>query len=153
MQAADLARKSGADDETVIAALLHDVGHLLPNDPSRVSEIGAIDHEELGADFLRRRGFSARVVTLVQGHVAAKRYLTATNPSYYERLSEASRKTLALQGGPMSPAEAAAFEASVLKQDLLRLRGWDEQAKVPGAPAPPLETYRPMIQAHLAQRV
>jgi phosphonate degradation associated HDIG domain protein len=153
LQAADLARKSGADDETVIAALLHDVGHLLEEDPSRMSEIGAVEHEELGADFLRRRGFSARVATLVQGHVAAKRYLTATNPSYCDRLSEASRRTLALQGGPMSPAEVAAFEASALKQDLLRLRAWDEQAKVPGAPAAPLDTYREMIQAHLAQRV
>jgi predicted HD phosphohydrolase len=118
-----------------------------------VSQVGVVDHDVLGSEFLQQRGFSSRVVRLVRGHVAAKRYLTATNPSYYERLSEASKCTLALQGGPMSSAEVADFERSELRSELLRLRAWDEQAKVPGASAAPLEDYRPLIHAHLTRSI
>src|SRR5215510_9312842 len=86
LQCAELARQAGADRETVIAALLHDIGHLLKR--GRDEEIGAIAHDDTGAAWLAERGFSESVTQLVGGHVAAKRYLTAKNPEYLARLSE-----------------------------------------------------------------
>ena len=93
---------------------------------------GAAGHEVLGAEFLRELGFGERVARLVEGHVAAKRYLTFKQPAYHERLSAASKATLRYQGGPMSAAEAAEFEADSLFSLMLELRTWDEAAKVPG---------------------
>jgi phosphonate degradation associated HDIG domain protein len=151
LQCADLARRAGADSEMVIAALLHDVGHLLDGD--RHEEIGTIAHDDLGAAWLRQRGFSNRVVELVGGHVAAKRYLTAKNPEYAARLSAASVQTLQLQGGPMTPEEAAAFEGDPLFSDKLRLRSWDEQAKTPGAATSALESFRELLLRHTAEGV
>jgi 2-amino-1-hydroxyethylphosphonate dioxygenase (glycine-forming) len=146
LQCADLAARAGADNELTVACLLHDVGHLIG---VPAGEVGVPDHDDVGALFLRELGFSERLCALVGSHVDAKRYLTATDPAYGERLSPASVKTLALQGGPMTPAEAAAFAADPLLRDKLRLRSWDEQAKIPGAPVPALETYRSKIEEAL----
>jgi phosphonate degradation associated HDIG domain protein len=144
LQSAQLARDAGADDDVVTAALLHDIGHLL--DTGRLHErLGVIDHDRAGADFLRTRGFPEKIVSLVEGHVQAKRYLVATNPAYAAKLSPSSTATLELQGGPMSAGEAAAFERDPLFRDNLRLRAWDEQAKVPGAKCAPLEDYEALI--------
>jgi 2-amino-1-hydroxyethylphosphonate dioxygenase (glycine-forming) len=140
LQCAQLARDAKADRDTILAALLHDVGHICQ--PST-------DHELAGAKYLRERGFSEALVALAEGHVAAKRYLTATNPSYYSQLSETSKKTLELQGGPMTPAEVAAFECDPLFKEKLRLRSWDEGAKIPGLLVTSLEFYRPAIIEHL----
>jgi len=149
LQTAQLARDANADNETVIAALLHDIGHLL--DDGRLHEqLGVVDHDTHGAAWLAVRGFSPRVVELVQGHVEAKRYLVATNPEYRARLSAASVQTLELQGGAMSADEAREFAADPLLKEKLRLRSWDEQAKVPGASAAPLESYRELLVRHLA---
>ncbi len=151
LQCAQLARDAGASDDLVAAALLHDVGHLLESgEARRHEEVGVINHDDLGARFLLERGFPPLVAALVRGHVDAKRYLTATNPSYASRLSAASATTLALQGGPMSESEAAAFRGDPLFAAKLRLRGWDEQAKRPGSSVAPLEAYRPLIDACLA---
>src|SRR5258708_30335715 len=126
LQCAQLARDAGATDEMIIAALLHDVGHLLDTEGvDRHSEIGVINHDEMGARYLLERGFSARVAELVESHVDSKRYLTATNPTYSARLSPASTATLALQAGPMNPAHAQAFAADKLLADKLRLRSCD----------------------------
>src|SRR5215831_8433798 len=83
LQCAHWAREDGADDELIAAALLHDVGHLVAADPD---EIGSPQHEGIGAAYLRDLGCNERVADLVSGHVAAKRYLTATTPEYYEQL-------------------------------------------------------------------
>jgi phosphonate degradation associated HDIG domain protein len=144
LQAAQLARDAGASEEAVVAALLHDIGHLV--DTGRLHErLGVIDHDRAGAEYLQARGFPARIVSLVEGHVDAKRYLVATNAAYAARLSPSSVATLALQGGPMSAEEAAAFERDPLFREKLRLRSWDEQAKVPGAACAPLEDYEALI--------
>lgn len=144
LQSAQLARDAGAGDEVIVAALLHDIGHLLGE--GRLHEqLGVIDHDRAGADFLRARGFPERIVSLIEGHVVAKRYVVATNPAYAAKLSPASAATLALQGGPMSADEAAAFERDPLFRDKLRLRSWDEQAKAPGAACAPLEEYESLI--------
>ena len=149
LQSAYLAIQAGADDEMVLAALLHDIGHVLEGQVD--DELGVIDHDAVAMAWLREQGFGERLIALVGGHVAAKRYLVATNPAYAARLSEASKKTLAKQGGPMSLAECATFESHPHLKEMLRLRSWDEQAKVPGAAVPGLDAYRPMLDAYLAQ--
>jgi predicted HD phosphohydrolase len=119
----------GFDDEVVLAAFFHDIGHICAEDAESMGGFGVVSHERLGADYLRRAGFSERLARLVEYHVQAKRYLTLREPGYFERLSEASRRTLDYQGGVMTDAEADAFEQDPLCAVSLRMRQWDEQAK------------------------
>ena len=128
-QAAELAMAEGFDDEVVLAAFFHDIGHLCAEGAESMGGFGIINHERLGADYLRRAGFSERLARLVEYHVQAKRYLTLKEPGYYERLSEASRRTLEYQGGVMTAVEAEAFEQDPLCAVSLRMRQWDELAK------------------------
>jgi 2-amino-1-hydroxyethylphosphonate dioxygenase (glycine-forming) len=144
LQSASWAERAGADEETIVAALLHDIGHLLEGD--RHDEIGVIDHDSVAERWLTERKFPARLIRLVRGHVDAKRYQVAVNPEYCDRLSEASKQTLALQGGPMNPDEAAAFAQDPLFREMIRLRQWDELAKDPEAQAPAWLRYAPMIE-------
>jgi phosphonate degradation associated HDIG domain protein len=159
VQAAELAEEQGYDQEVVLAAFLHDIGHISeaakvgdPGSglPREMDGFGIMDHEELGADFLRGKGFSKKVVRLVESHVEAKRYLTARDPEYYDQLSEASRKTLEFQGGPMTEDEAAAFEQYPLFDLIIQMRKWDELAKIENKPLPDLQRYRAMIFQHLS---
>ncbi|MHC8374361.1 phosphonate degradation HD-domain oxygenase [Pseudomonas sp. MDT1-85] len=128
-QAAELAMAEGFDDEVVLAAFFHDIGHICAEGAENMDGFGVVSHERLGADYLRRAGFSERTALLVEYHVQAKRYLTLKDPGYYERLSEASRRTLEYQGGVMTAAEAEAFERDPLCAVSLRVRQWDELAK------------------------
>ena len=143
LQAAQLAEQAGADRETVVAAFLHDIGHLLPEEDGHayMDGYGTVDHERLGADFLRQRGFSEKVAQLIENHVNAKRYLVAKSMNYFERLSEASLRTLEFQGGPMTADEAARFEQHPYFNEILQMRRWDEQAKIPGLPTPDVNYY------------
>ena len=151
VQCAMLAEKEGYDDETILAAFFHDLGHfcehLMP--VQQMDGFGVVDHEKLGADFLREKGFSENIASLVENHVQAKRYLTYANPGYYDRLSEASKKTLEFQGGRMSSEEALAFEADPLFDRHIRLRRWDEEAKQENLPLPSLQKYAALIIHHL----
>jgi len=149
LQAAQLAEAAGAPEHEVLAALLHDVGHLCDPEAPRMGGVGVVQHEEVGAAYLARLGFAPSVTELVRGHVAAKRYLVVARPGYGERLSAASRHTLAHQGGAMDEAERSAFEADPLRDAKLRLRAWDEEAKVPGRETPGVEHYRGILIAHL----
>jgi len=155
LQCAKLAHDSGADDDTVLAALLHDVGHLplgVDQDESSLSRMGHVGvhhHEQLGASWLLLMGFSDKVAQLVRGHVLAKRYLVWKCELYSARLSPASKLTLEYQGGPMSDAEAAAFEQDPLFGTILKLRSWDDKAKVVGAQVPDLDYYMPMMIRHI----
>lgn len=148
LQCAQLAEQAGADEETVVAAFLHDMGHLLPVESAEgyMDGYGTVDHERLGADFLRQRGFSEKVAQLIEHHVNAKRYLVYKKPEYFARLSEASLKTLEFQGGPMTPDEAAEFEKNPYFREILQVRGWDEQAKIPGLPTPDMTYYLAMSE-------
>jgi len=140
------ARQAGADEELVIAALLHDIGHLFDEaEKVRDERVGVVNHDEMGKRWLLERGFSQRLAMLVGGHVDAKRYLTATNPGYMERLSPASVETLRLQGGPMTDEDLAAYGAQPELRDMLRLRSWDEMAKDSAWTGPDLESYRAML--------
>jgi predicted HD phosphohydrolase len=112
---------------------------------------GIKDHEEVGADYLREKGFSKRLARLVASHVDAKRYLTWKDPLYYEQLSEASKKTLEYQGGPMLTDEAEAFETHPLFPIIIKMRHWDDVAKIEHLEVGGLEKYRAMIVRHLEQ--
>ena len=150
-QAAELAEQQGYDEEVVLAAFLHDIGHISEAAKGEdMDGFGVMDHEELGADFLRGKGFSKKIVRLVESHVEAKRYLTARDPEYYAQLSEASKKTLEFQGGPMTEDEAAAFEQYPLFELIIQMRKWDELAKIQNKPLPDLQRYRAMIFRHLS---
>jgi predicted HD phosphohydrolase len=146
LQCAHCAVLTGADDELVIAALLHDIGHLLGGNFH--ADLGVIDHDRSCIEWLRDHGFSQRTIALISGHVAAKRYLVATNADYSDRLSEASKRTLQLQGGAMTPEEVTRFENSPYFRDLLRLRAWDEMAKNPNAEPPGMDRYLPLLTKH-----
>lgn len=179
---------TGADEETVLGAMLHDVGHLqldVDQDESSLARMGAVgvqNHEVVGASYLLRLGFSDKVAQLVCGHVQAKvtlrtplyhhlqtlltllhmmhacvvlccvvsqRYLVWKHDNYARKLSPASKLTLEYQGGPMNDAEAQAFEKSPMFDAILKLRSWDDKAKVVGLQVPDLDHYLPMMVRHI----
>ena len=150
-QCAELAEAAGHDDEVILAAFFHDIGHICTpySEEDDMDGYGHISHEKAGADFLRERGFSERVAALVESHVQAKRYLCASNPEYFARLSPASVKTLEFQGGPMSEEEVAGFRASPIFDLSIKLRAWDELGKEENKPLPALDHYRQMAKNHL----
>jgi gamma-butyrobetaine dioxygenase len=149
LQTAHRAESEGAQDSLVVAALLHDVGHLLHGLPESIADQG-IDgrHEAGGSDWLSRH-FGPAVVDPVRLHVAAKRYLCAVDPEYLALLSPASQRSLELQGGPFDDAGTRDFEAEPFYRDAVQLRRWDDQAKIPGLAVPPLCHYAPRIAAAL----
>ena len=153
-QAAQLAMQEGFDDEVVLAAFLHDLGHLLPiHDASESMDgYGMVDHEKVGADYLRQLGFSERMCRLIASHVNAKRYLTWKNPDYYNQLSGASKKTLEFQGGRMEEGEARKFEADPLFNLYIKMRLWDEAAKIEHQALPDLAVFRLKATQHLQQQ-
>lgn len=146
LQAAHFAEQEAAAAALVVAALLHDIGHLLTPVPDDIAAWTAdARHESSGARWLASR-FPPAVSEPVRLHVAAKRYLCATDPGYRARLSDASVVTLRLQGGPMAPAELARFEAELFATDAVRLRRWDDQGKVAGLKTSRLLDYRRLIE-------
>ncbi len=153
-QCAMLAEEEGYEEEVILAALFHDLGHFCEHiQPVELMDgFGVVDHEKLGSEFLLSNGFSDTIASLVRNHVQAKRYLTYHLPEYYAKLSEASKETLRFQGGRMTGDEAAAFEADPLFELHIKLRKWDEQAKLEQQPLPPLEKYREMMIRHLDSR-
>jgi phosphonate degradation associated HDIG domain protein len=154
VQAAQLAEAQDMDEEVILAAFLHDIGHLCEEGrgDNEMDGFGIKDHEEIGAEFLGKRGFSKKIIRLVKSHVEAKRYLTYKNPEYYNQLSEASKKTLEFQGGRMSKEEAEAFEHYPLFNLIIQMRTWDEQAKIQDKDLPDLSHYKKMIFHHLTSR-
>jgi phosphonate degradation associated HDIG domain protein len=141
LQCAMLAEQDDASAELISAALLHDVGHLLHSLADDAPDRGIDDaHEDLGQRYLQRI-FGDSVAVPVRLHVPAKRYMCATLNGYQERLSEPSIVSLRLQGGPMSAPETKLFEQNSFAKDAVRLRHWDDAAKIPGLRTPPLEHY------------
>jgi [1-hydroxy-2-(trimethylamino)ethyl]phosphonate dioxygenase len=152
LQAAFFAQHDGAPRALVVAALLHDVGHLLAELPDDIADWRAdVRHEELGGQWLANR-FGAEVFEPVRLHVPAKRYLCATDAQYFAKLSPASVHTLELQGGPMAPSETTRFEAERFFREAVRVRQWDDQGKIAGLSTPKLPSYGPMIEDLLARR-
>ena len=133
-QCAGHALEAGADDELVVACLLHDVGRARPVSAS----FPGLAHEVAGARFCAGI-LPPRVAWLVAAHVPAKRYLVATDPLYRDALSSASVRSLEAQGGTMDPVEVDAFARHPWAEHAVALRRWDEAAKEPAADAPPLD--------------
>ena len=142
-QAGALAEAAGAAGPLVAAALLHDIGHLRRDSDSR--------HGVGGAVWLSQ-WFGAEVTEPVRLHVTAKRYLCATEPGYFERLSAESVRTLSLQGGPMGTDEAAAFGAQPYAQDAVAVRRWDDEAKDPAITPPDFAHFEPLLRNLLRGR-
>ena len=146
LQAAYVAEQAGQSEEVIVAALLHDIGHF-------TSEFGTYSpddtedrhHEDAGGDVLAPF-FPSRVVDCVRHHVAAKRYLCATRPEYFNKLSPASVHTLSLQGGPMQAHEVTAFERNTHLKDIIKVRVYDEAGKYAGMSTPTFAHYAPMLQ-------
>jgi phosphonate degradation associated HDIG domain protein len=150
VQCAAFAERDGADAALVTATLLHDIGHLLHDLPADVADSGVdTQHEASGSAWLSRH-FGLAVTEPVRMHVAAKRYLATMEPGYFDRLSDASKLSLRLQGGPMSAAQAAAFAIEPFFADAIRLRRWDEEGKIVGYHGPALDHFLPRVQACLA---
>ncbi len=148
LQTAAHARADGADDALVAAALLHDVGHLLDlaQHGRRSTSTQDLGHEGRGARYLAAL-FPPSVTGPIALHVRAKRYRCAVDPEYHDGLSDGSRSSLVLQGGPMAPDEAAQFAASPAAAAAVALRGWDDAGKVDGAEVPSLDDYRPLLES------
>ncbi len=146
LQAANLAEDDEAPDALVVASLLHDVGHLIHGLGEHIADEG-IDsrHEEAGCVWLSRN-FGPTVTEPIRLHVAAKRYLCAVEPAYQASLSPASLHSLHLQGGAMTSDEVKSFEENPHYLDAIRLRHYDDQAKVVGLEVPGLEHYRERLQ-------
>ena len=150
-QSAQLAEKDGQNEEVILAAFFHDIGHLCEpvTATNDMAGFGHLHHEKAGADYLRTNGFSDKVALLVENHVQAKRYLCGANPNYYERLSKASLETLGFQGGLMTKEEQQTFEQDPLFKLHLKVRAWDELAKEVDVPLPDMEVYKGMVRRHL----
>jgi len=156
LQSATVAERNGLDKHVVIAALLHDIGHFT-SEHGTFTMNDTMDrlHEDAGAQLIERF-FPETVTDCVRHHVAAKRYLCAKRPHYFERLSEASIKSLELQGGPMSEAEMTAFEQQPHLEQIVQVRHMDDAGKVAGGDVLPLShflpTIREMVAAHCQGR-
>jgi phosphonate degradation associated HDIG domain protein len=147
LQTAHFARAAGAPGPLVLAALLHDIGHLLDEVPADIADWHSdARHEQVGSDWLTPR-FGPSVADPVRLHVAAKRYLCATSPGYFTKLSPASVLTLKLQGGAMPADEVAAFEREPYFREAVRVRVWDDRSKVVGLATAPLSDYRDLIES------
>ncbi|CAK7205777.1 hypothetical protein SEUCBS139899_008556 [Sporothrix eucalyptigena] len=157
------------DEATQVAALLHDIGQFAPAKDLRAlsattkienlggqpasQSVGRVGHETLGGQFLLALGFSQKVARLVASHVAAKRYLCAVDASYMAKLSEASKRSLMYQGGPMSDSERDAFGAEAWCAEKCQLRQWDDEAKVEGLVVRDVDSWRPALLRQLQQNV
>jgi predicted HD phosphohydrolase len=145
LQAAYFAQACDAPDTLVIAALLHDIGHLLDLAPDDIADWDHdARHEVSGGRWLAAR-FGCEVAEPARLHVPAKRYLCATDPGFIRRLSAASVQTLKLQGGPMSRAETMAFESEAYFREAILVRQWDDQGKVTGLRTPDFSHYAGII--------
>ena len=148
-QTAACAVADGASDDLIVAALLHDIGHLvcdfsidgLENDINNL-------HEEAGAAFLQRY-YPLSVTEPIRLHVAAKQYLCAVDAGYVQTLSVASVNSLRIQGGPMNAAQISEFETKIHHQDAVRLRCYDDDGKVAGLDIKPITAYRDKLEALL----
>jgi predicted HD phosphohydrolase len=157
LQCAELARDAGADDELQLACLLHDVGRFAVDprlifdkkDRATGANPDAKGHHDVGADLIAPY-VPERVAWLVRMHADAKRYLCAVEPRYWDTLTPGSRYTLTLQGGVMTPAAVAGLTRHPWLADAVRLRRWDDLAKVPDRLTRPLEAWAPLLRRYFS---
>lgn len=132
-QSAEIAREQGHSDLVILAAVMHDIGHLSPlesgDDYDEMGGYGIDQHDLLGAHYLQHYEFPELVIACVRNHVIAKRYLCTVQPEYYETLSEASKETMNYQGGLLNEAEVASFEQDPFFKESVIIRKIDDLAK------------------------
>ena len=150
IQAAMMAEKDGKPKSIILAALFHDIGHLIGFDEDinleTMGDVGIKNHERIGGALLRYLDVPYPIPELVEGHVKAKRYLTYINPEYLNNLSPASRKSLEYQGGPMNKEEAEEFKQDELFEHYLSMRSYDDRAKELNVNINSLEYYKNMLR-------
>ena len=149
LQCAVFAERAGASEPLIVATLLHDIGHMLHDLPEDIADSGIdTQHESLGSAWLSQH-FGPEVSEPVRLHVAAKRYLSASEAGYFDLLSDASKLSLRLQGGPMDAEEQAKFGAERFFEEAVALRRFDDEGKVLGMKTPDLTHFEPMIERSL----
>ncbi len=146
LQGAQLAEISGAGDEAIVSILLHDIGHYTNEFPEDALERGIDSHHDTAGAAVLAPYFPGIVTECVLHHVSAKRYLCATDPDYFDGLSDASVQTLKLQGGPMNENEVAEFAKKPNLNAIVQVRIWDDLGKVAGIQTPSFEHYAPILQ-------
>jgi 2-amino-1-hydroxyethylphosphonate dioxygenase (glycine-forming) len=150
LQTAKFAQNAKSKNYVILAAFLHDIGHLLiENEHESMSGYGHISHEKIGANKVLELGFSEKIAGLILNHVQAKRYLVSKFDSYFDNLSEASIETLNHQGGKMDKMEMKNFERQEIFKNSLLLRIWDDQAKIPNEHIADLSYYFNLAHKHL----
>jgi 2-amino-1-hydroxyethylphosphonate dioxygenase (glycine-forming) len=156
LQAAHLAVEANADEETILGALLHDIGRFVPDGDSMPAIIavdgtfvGRASHEVIGERYLRQLGFSEKICALVGAHVMAKRYLTAVDNGYYDSLSQSSKTTLKYQGGIFDEEQVREAQKDPWLENKLAVRRWDDAAKDPSMTTRPLAFYEDMAVRNL----
>lgn len=146
LQGATIAQQCDLDEDTIVAALLHDIGHFTSEFGTfRMDDTEDRFHEHEGARVLSPF-LPPLVIDCILHHVAAKRYLCATRPDYFEQLSEAAVHSLSLQGGPMSPEEVAEFETLPNLRRIIQVRFLDDASKSPNMVTPDFAHFAPMVQ-------
>jgi len=147
LQCATFAREAGEPPQMIAACLIHDFGHLCHDLGEDIADHGVDSaHEDLGAKSLAA-WFPLEIVEPIRLHVTAKRYLCWKYPEYLSHLSDASRQSLSLQGGPMSDSEGRAFESHPHYEAAVRLRRYDDMGKVPDMETPDFEAFRPVLRS------
>lgn len=152
-KAAMLAEDYGENKNIILACFLHDIGHLLEinNKSKQMGNLGVMNHELIGRQYLLDNGFSQEIANLVYNHVKAKRYLVAKFPDYINKLSEASKATLLYQNNLMSGEEVIEFENDLLFSDSLKVRFYDDQSKTVNRELKSLDFYRNLMIEHLSR--
>ena len=148
IQAAVSAEEHIESEQLILACLLHDIGHLLEKDD--MNGLGVKNHGTVGKQYLEKMGMNKRVCKLVESHIAAKRYLVSIDETYYEKLSEASKKTLEYQGGKMNEDEINNFEKDLDMIEILGVRYHDDNGKkIKIKNLPSIESFIPLIEKYI----
>ena len=145
LQCAELAEQHNLPNATIVAALLHDIGHLLYEDEDPIHEGKDGYHENLGADYLSKY-FDDNVTHPIRAHVDSKRYLAGVEEGYYDLLSEASKLSLSVQGGAFSKEEAELFINKPFMKEAVEMRRFDDMAKIINKKTPSLEHFRHYLE-------
>ncbi|MCE8507159.1 HD domain-containing protein [Ruegeria pomeroyi] len=146
LQGATIAEQNGLPEEIIVGALLHDIGHFTSEFGTYHPDDTEDRHHEDAGEAVLAPFFPPVITDCVKYHVAAKRYLCATKPAYFARLSPASVHTLELQGGPMSAEEVAEFERNPNIEAIIQVRYLDEAGKRADMETPDFDHFAPMVQ-------
>jgi|APSaa5957512535_1039671.scaffolds.fasta_scaffold44924_3 predicted HD phosphohydrolase len=148
LQCATLALKNEENEEIILACLLHDIGHFLADDD--MDGYGVKDHGKLASEYLKNIGVSKNIYKLIEKHTDVKRYLVTKNiNNYYNKLSEASKKTFEIQGGRMSKEELKLMDKNIKLADMIKVRIYDDKSKIRNRDPYQMEKFIPFLEKHI----